>query len=47
MNKFDIINEAIVKLDELYHNEEVQEYIEEQFDGIKVPVQKDISYLEE
>lgn len=40
-------NEDILKLGELYHDEEVQEYIEEQFDGTKVPVQKDISYLEE
>ena len=40
-------NEDILKLGELYHDEEVQEYIEKQFDGTKVPVQKDISYLEE
>lgn len=40
-------NEDILKLGELCHDEEVQEYIEEQFDGTKVPVQKDISYLEE
>ncbi|QQP70040.1 metal ABC transporter substrate-binding protein [Carnobacterium sp. CS13] len=40
-------NEDILKLGELYHDEEVQEYIEEQFDGTKVPVKKDISYLED
>lgn len=40
-------NEDILKLGELYHDEEVQEYVEEQFDGTKVSVQKDISYLEE
>ena len=40
-------NEDILKLGELYHDEEVQEYIEEQFDGTKVPVQKETSYLEE
>ena len=40
-------NEDILKLGELYHDEEVQEYIEEQFDGTKVPVKKNISYLED
>ncbi len=40
-------NEDILKLGELYHNEEAQEYIEEQFEGTKVPVQEEISYLEE
>ncbi|MBM6615169.1 metal ABC transporter substrate-binding protein [Desemzia sp. RIT804] len=40
-------NEDILKLGELYHSEEVQEYIEEQFEGTKVPVQEEISYLEE
>ena len=40
-------NEDILKLGELYHSEEAQEYIEEQFEGTKVPVQEEISYLEE
>lgn len=40
-------NEDLLKLGELYHSEEVQNYIEEQFEGTKVPVQKEISYLEE
>ncbi|MEG0474841.1 MAG: MetQ/NlpA family ABC transporter substrate-binding protein [Carnobacterium sp.] len=45
--KANATNEDILKLGELYHDEEVQEYIEEQFDGTKVPVKKDISYLED
>lgn len=40
-------NEDILKLGELYHSKEIQDYIEEQFEGTKVPVQKEISYLEE
>lgn len=40
-------NEDILKLGELYHSEEAQEHIEEQFEGTKVPVQEEISYLEE
>lgn len=40
-------NENVLKLGELYHSEEIQDYIEEQFEGTKVPVQKEISYLEE
>lgn len=39
-------NDDILKLGDLYHSEEVQDYIEEQFDGTKVPVQKGITYLE-
>lgn len=34
------------KLGDLYHSEEVQEYIKEQFGGTKVPVQVEISELE-
>lgn len=34
------------KLGNLYHSEEVQEYIKEQFGGTKVPVQVEISELE-
>ncbi|MER1934799.1 MAG: MetQ/NlpA family ABC transporter substrate-binding protein [Priestia megaterium] len=45
--KENVTNKAILKLGELYHDEEVQEYIAEQFDGTKVPVKKEISYLEE
>lgn len=45
--KANAANEDVLKLGELYHDEEVQEYIEEQFDGTKVPVKKDISYLED
>jgi len=37
----------ILKLAELYHSEEVQDYIAEEFGGTKVAVQKEISYLEE
>lgn len=40
-------NEDVLKLGELYHSKEIQDYIEEQFEGTKVPVQKEISYLEE
>lgn len=40
-------NVDILKLGELYHSEEVQEYIDEEFEGTKVPVQKEILYLEE
>lgn len=36
-----------LKLAELYHSEEVQDYITQEFDGTKVQVQKEISYLEE
>lgn len=37
----------ILKLAELYHSDEVQDYIAEEFGGTKVAVQKEISYLEE
>lgn len=38
---------GILKLGELYHNEDTQKYIEEEFDGTKAPVDKPISYLEQ
>lgn len=37
---------GILKLGELYHNEDTQKYIEEEFGGTKVPVNEPISYLE-
>lgn len=37
---------GILKLGELYHTEDTQKYIEEEFGGTKVPVNKPISYLE-
>ncbi|WMT41826.1 MetQ/NlpA family ABC transporter substrate-binding protein [Paenibacillus sp. D2_2] len=38
---------GILKLGELYHNEDTQKYIEQEFGGTKVPVDKPISYLQE
>ncbi|MFD0711825.1 MetQ/NlpA family ABC transporter substrate-binding protein [Paenibacillus sp. GCM10027626] len=38
---------GILKLGELYHNEDTQKYIEQEFGGTKVPVDKPVSYLEE
>ncbi|GGH11506.1 MetQ/NlpA family ABC transporter substrate-binding protein [Paenibacillus segetis] len=38
---------GILKLGELYHSEDTQKYIDENFDGTKVPVEKPISYLEQ
>ncbi|OWA33395.1 metal ABC transporter substrate-binding protein [Saccharibacillus sp. O16] len=38
---------GILKLGELYHNEDTQQYIEKEFGGTKVDVNKPISYLEE
>ena len=38
---------GILKLGELYHNEDTQKYIEKEFGGTKVPVEKPISYLKE
>lgn len=38
---------GIVKLGELYHNDDTQKYIEQEFGGTKVPVSKPISFLEE
>lgn len=37
---------GILKLGELYHSEDTQKYIESEFGGTKVPVDKPISYLE-
>ncbi|MEH7253514.1 MetQ/NlpA family ABC transporter substrate-binding protein [Neobacillus niacini] len=38
---------GILKLGELYHNDDTQKYIEKEFGGSKVPVSKPISYLKE
>ena len=38
---------GILKLGELYHNDDTQKYIEQEFGGSKVPVSKPISFLEE
>ncbi|SDN51933.1 D-methionine transport system substrate-binding protein [Bacillus sp. OK048] len=38
---------GILKLGELYHNDDTQKYIEKEFGGSKVPVIKPISYLKE
>jgi len=38
---------GILKLGELYHNEDTQKYIKQEFGGTKVPVDKPISYLQE
>jgi D-methionine transport system substrate-binding protein len=38
---------GILKLGELYHNDDTQKYIEQEFGGTKVPVSKPISFLEE
>nr|WP_152397143.1 MetQ/NlpA family ABC transporter substrate-binding protein [Paenibacillus guangzhouensis] len=38
---------GILKLGELYHNEDTQKYIEQEFGGTKVPVHKPVSFLEE
>lgn len=38
---------GILKLGELYHNEDTQKYIEQEFGGTKVPVDKPVSYLQE
>ncbi|ALC92993.1 metal ABC transporter substrate-binding protein [Bacillus sp. FJAT-18017] len=38
---------GILKLAELYHNDDTQKYIEQEFGGTKVPVSKPISFLEE
>jgi len=38
---------GILKLGELYHNEDTQKYIEQEFGGTKVAVNKPISFLEE
>lgn len=38
---------GILKLGELYHNEDTQKYIEQEFGGTKVPVDKPIAYLQE
>ncbi|MFZ7942571.1 MetQ/NlpA family ABC transporter substrate-binding protein [Neobacillus sp. 19] len=38
---------GILKLGELYHNDDTQKYIEKEFGGSKVPVNKPISFLEE
>nr|WP_026264125.1 MetQ/NlpA family ABC transporter substrate-binding protein [Paenibacillus terrigena] len=40
-------NPGILKLGELYHNEDTQKYIEQEFGGTKVPVSKPVSFLEE
>lgn len=40
-------NEDIQKLSALYHSEDTQNYIKENFGGTKVEVKKPISYLEE
>ncbi|MGP6147550.1 MetQ/NlpA family ABC transporter substrate-binding protein [Jeotgalibaca sp. A122] len=39
-------DEAILKLGEIYHSEEVQAYIKDEFGGTKVPVQLEIEELE-
>lgn len=39
-------DEAILKLGEIYHSEEVQAYIKDEFGGTKVPVQFEIEELE-
>ena len=36
---------GILKLGELYHNDDTQKYIEQEFGGSKVPVSKPISFL--
>ncbi|BFH62719.1 MetQ/NlpA family ABC transporter substrate-binding protein [Paenibacillus azoreducens] len=38
---------GILKLGELYHNDDTQKYIEQEFGGTKVPVNKPVSFLEE
>jgi len=38
---------GILKLGELYHNEDTQKYIEQEFGGTKVPVSKPVTFLEE
>ncbi|MNJ57965.1 NLPA lipoprotein [compost metagenome] len=38
---------GILKLGELYHSEDTQKYIETEFGGTKVAVNKPISYLEQ
>jgi D-methionine transport system substrate-binding protein len=38
---------GIAKLGELYHSDDTQKYIEQEFGGTKVPVSKPISYLKE
>lgn len=38
---------GLLKLGELYHSEDTQQYIEKEFGGTKVDVNKPISYLEE
>ena len=38
---------GILKLGELYHNDDTQKYMEQEFGGSKVPVSKPISFLEE
>ncbi|MFD0618410.1 MetQ/NlpA family ABC transporter substrate-binding protein [Paenibacillus sp. GCM10027629] len=40
-------NPGILKLGELYHNEDTQKYIEQEFGGTKVPVSKPVTFLEE